>query len=156
MPYLRRIMIRYMLLLKLVKEILRQMLLSLRLWWCPKLNIVHLLPTSGITHLRRRIKLRLAFTRGTQFHCQRILLDRVVPTFHHLISRAGIVINLVTGPRIAHILPSRILRETSVRGVFTTILWRKFLLVKWSLLVSFLLMIIPQLCYLIQVLHIPL
>ena len=52
--------------------------------------------------------------------------------------------------------PSRMLRETFVRGVFTTLLWRKFLLVKWSPLVSFLLMITLQLCSLIRVLHIPL
>jgi hypothetical protein len=58
-------MIRYMPLAKPIREILRQVFLSLRLWWCPKLNIIHLLPTSGIAHLRRRIKLRLVFARDT-------------------------------------------------------------------------------------------
>jgi hypothetical protein len=46
-----------------------------------KLSIVDLLPRSGIAHLRRRIKLKLAFTRGTQFLYQRILLGREVPMF---------------------------------------------------------------------------
>jgi hypothetical protein len=135
-------MIRFMLLPKAIKEILRQVLLSLKLLWLPKLSIVHLLPTSGTVHLRRRIRLRLAFARGKQFLYQRILLGRVILMFHHLIGHAGIVISPVTGPRIARILPSIILRETSVRGVFTIPLLRKFLLGKWSLLVSFLLMII--------------
>jgi hypothetical protein len=40
--------------------------------------------------------------------------------------------------------------------MFTIPLLRKFLMVKWSPLVSFLLTIIPQLCFLTQVPHIPL
>jgi hypothetical protein len=75
-------MIRFMLPPRAAKGILRLVLLSLRLLWCPKLSIVHLLPTSGIAHLRRRIKLKLAFTRGTRFLCKRILLGRAVPMFH--------------------------------------------------------------------------
>jgi hypothetical protein len=142
-------MIRFMLLPKAIKEILWQVLLSLRLLWYPKLNIIHLLLASSITHLKRRIWLRLVFSRGTRFLYQRILLDRAVPMFHHLTGCAGIATSLVTGLIIVLILPSRILRETSVRGVFTILLLRKFLLV------SSLLMIIPQLCSLIQVLHIP-
>jgi hypothetical protein len=149
-------MIRYMLLPKIIKEILRQVLLSLRLRWCPKLNIVHLLPASGIAHLRRRIKLRLVFARDTWFLCQRILLGKAVPMFRHLTSRAGIVTSLVTRLTVVLILPSRTLRETSVRGVFTILLLRKFLLVKWSLPINFLLIIILQLCSLIRVLRIPL
>jgi hypothetical protein len=69
MPSLRRTMIRYMLLSKLIKEILRQVLLSLRHQWYPKLNIIHLLSMSSTTHLRRRIKLKLVFARDTQFPC---------------------------------------------------------------------------------------
>jgi hypothetical protein len=111
-------------------------------WW-PKLSIIRLLPTSGTVQLKRRIMLRLAFARGTRFLCQRILLGRAVPMFHQLTGHAGIVISLVTGPRIFHILPSRLLREMSIRGMFTIPLLRKFLLAKWSLLVSFLLTIIP-------------
>jgi hypothetical protein len=86
----------------------------------------------------------------------RIILDKTVPTFCHLTGQAGIATSRVTGLIVVLILPSRTLRETSVRGVFTILVLRKFLLVKWSLLVSFLLMIILQLCSLIQVLHIPL
>jgi hypothetical protein len=131
-----------MLLPRAAKGILRQVLLSLKLLWWPKLSIVPLLPTFGIVHPRRRIKIKLAFVRGTQFLYQRILLGRVVPMFHQLTGHAGIVISLVAGPRIVHILPSRLLREMSMRGVFTIPLLRKFLLVKWSVLVSFLLTII--------------
>jgi hypothetical protein len=117
-------MIRFMLLPRVAKGILRQVLLSLKLLWCPKLSIVPLLPTSGIIHPRRRIKLKLAFTRGTQFLYQRILLDRAVLMFHQLTGHAGIVISLVTSPRIIHILPSKLLREMSVRAMFTIPLLR--------------------------------
>jgi hypothetical protein len=68
---------------------------------------------------QRRIRLRLAFARGTWFLCQRILLGRAVPMFHQLIGHARIATSLVIGLRIVHILPSRHLREMSVRGVFT-------------------------------------
>jgi hypothetical protein len=109
-----------MLLPRAAKGILRQVLLSLKLLQWPKLSIAHLLPTSNTVHLRRRIRLRLAFVRGTWFLYQRVLLGRVVPMFYQLTDHAGIVISLVTSPRIIHILPSIILREMSVRGVFTT------------------------------------
>jgi hypothetical protein len=145
-----------MLLPRVAKGILRQVFLCLKLLWWPKLSIAHLLPTSGTVHLRRRIRLRLAFARGTRFLYQRVLLGRAVLMFHQLTCHARIVISLVTSPRIARILPSRILREMSVRGVFTIPPLRKFLLGKWSLPVSFLLMIILQLCSLIRVLHISL
>jgi hypothetical protein len=135
-------MIRFMLLPRAAKGIMRHVFLSPKLLWWPKFSIVHLLPTYSITHLRRRIRLRLAFVRGTQFLYQRILLGRAVPMFHQLTGHAGIVISLVTSPRIVDILLRRLLREMSVRGVFTIPLLRKFLLAKWSLLVSFLLMII--------------
>jgi hypothetical protein len=62
--------------------------------------------------------------------------------FHHLTGRARIATSLVIGLTVVLILPSRILRETLIKGVFTILLLRKFLLVKWSPLVSFLLMII--------------
>jgi hypothetical protein len=97
---------------------------------------------SGIAHLRRRIRLRLIFARDTWCLCQRILLGRAVPMSHHLTGHVGIATSLVIRLIIVVILPSRILRETSVRGVFIILLRRKFLLVKWSLLVNFLLMII--------------
>jgi hypothetical protein len=98
-------------------------LLRLRLWWCPKLNIVHLLLASGTAHLRRRTRLRLVFTRGTRFLYERILLGRVVPTFRHLTDRARIATSLVTRLIVVLILPSRTLRETSVgaRVHYTTI-----------------------------------
>jgi hypothetical protein len=82
---------------KTCKRNFEQVLLRLRLWWCPKLNIVHLLPASGTTHLRRRTRLRLVFARGTRFLYQRILLGRVVPTFCHLTGCARIATSLVTG-----------------------------------------------------------
>jgi hypothetical protein len=108
----------------------------------------------GIALRKRRIKRRLAFARGTRFLCLRILLGRAVPMFPHLIGHAGIATSLVTRLIIVLIRTSRILRETSVRGVFTIPLLRKFLLEKWSLLVSFLLIIILQSCSLIRVPHI--
>jgi hypothetical protein len=109
-----------MLLLRLAKETLRQMLLSLRRQWYPRPNIVHLLLMSGTAHLRRRrIKLKLVFARDTQFPCQGITLDRAAPMSHQLIGCAGIVTSLVTGLIIVLILPSRMLREMSIRGVFT-------------------------------------
>jgi hypothetical protein len=120
-------MIRYMLSPKPVKEILRQVLLSLRLQWCPKPNIVHLLLAFSTIHLRKRIKLRLVFARDTQFPCQIILLAKVVPTFCHLIGCARIATSLVTRLIVILILPSRTRREMPIRGVFTILLWRKFL-----------------------------
>jgi hypothetical protein len=120
-------MIRCMLLPRHVKEILRPVLLSLRHQWYPKPNIVHLMLMFGTAHLRRRIKLKLVSARGTQCPCQRIPLDRAAPMFPHLIGHARTITSLVTRLIVALILPSRMLRETSVRGVFTTLLWRKFL-----------------------------
>jgi hypothetical protein len=99
---------------KVAKGIMRQVLLILKILWWKKLSIIPLLPTSGIFHLRRRIRRRLDFTRGTWFLYLRILLGREVLMFHHLIGRAGIATSLVTGLRIVLILPSRILRETFV------------------------------------------
>ena len=149
-------MIRYMLLPRPVKETLRQVLLSLKHQWYPKPSIVHPMLMSDTAHLRRRIKLKLVSSKGTQFLCQRIPLDRAAPMSHQLTGRVGTVTSLVIGQISVPILPSRMLKETSVRGVFTTLLWRKFLLVKWSPLVSSLLMITLQLCSLIRVLRIPL
>ena len=148
-------MIRYMLLPRPVRETLRLVLLSLRLQWYPRPRIVHPMLMSGATHLRRKIKLKLISARGTQFPCQRIPLGRVAPMHHQQTGRAGTVTSLVIGLISVPILP-RMLKETSIRGVFTTLLWRKFLLVKWSPLVSSLLMITLQLCSLIRVLHTPL
>jgi hypothetical protein len=108
-----------MLLPRATKGIMRQVLLSLKLMWWPKLSIIHLLPTSDIAPLQRRIRLRLAFARGTWFLYQRILLGRAVPMFHQLTGHARIATSLVIGLRIVHILPSKLLREMSVRGVFT-------------------------------------
>jgi hypothetical protein len=71
---LKRTTIRFMLLPRAAKGILRQVLLILKLLWWPKLSIAHLLPTSGIVQLKRRIRLRLAFARGTRSLYQRILL----------------------------------------------------------------------------------
>ena len=113
-----------MLLPRPVKETLRQVLLSLRHQWYPKPNIVHLMLMSGTIHLRRRIKLKQVSARGTQFPCQRIPLGRVAPMSHQLTGRAGTVTSLVTGLVLVSILPSRMLRETSIRGVFTTLLGR--------------------------------
>ena len=144
-----------MLLPRPIKETLRQVLLSLKHQWYPKPNIVHPMLMSGTAHLRRRIKLKLVFARGTQFPCQRIPLGRAAPMSHQLTGRVGTVTSLVIGQIGVPILP-RMLKETSVRGVFITLLWRKFLLVKWSPLVSFLLMITLQLCSLIRVLRTPL
>ena len=138
------------------KETLRQVLLSLRHQWYLRPSTVHPMLMSGTAHLRRRIKLKLVFARGTQFPYQRIALGRAAPMSRQQTGRAGTVTSLVTGLISAPILPSRMLREMSVRGVFTTLLWRKFLLVKWSPLVSSLLMITLQLCSLIRVLCIPL
>ena len=149
-------MIRCMLLSRPVKETSRQVLLSPRHQWYPKPSIIHPMLLSDTAHLRRRIKLKLVSARGTQFPCPRIPLGRAAPMSHQLIGRVGTVTSLVTGLVLVPILPSRMLRETSIRGVFTTILWRKFLLVKWSPLVSSLLMITLQLCSLIRVLRIPL
>jgi hypothetical protein len=76
-------MIKSMLLPRLAKETLRLMFLSLRRQWYPRPNIVHLLLMSGTAHLRRRrIKLKLVFTRDTQFPCQRTPLDRAAPMSH--------------------------------------------------------------------------
>jgi hypothetical protein len=123
-------MIIFMLLLRDAKGIMRQALLSLKLLWWQKLSIAHLLPTSGIIHPRRRIRLRLAFAKGTWFLYQGILLGRAVQLFHQLTSHARIAISLVTGRSIVLILPSRLLRETSIWGVLTIPLLRKFLLEK--------------------------
>ena len=145
-----------MLLPRPIKETLRQVLLSLRHQWYPKPNIVHPMLMSGTAHLRRKIKLKLVSARGTQFPYQRIPLGRAAPKPHQLTGCARTVTSRVIGQISVPILPSRMLKETSVWGVFTTRLWRKFLLVKWSPLVSSLLMITLQLCSLIRVLHIPL
>jgi hypothetical protein len=107
-------MIIFMLLPRDAKGIMRQALLSLKLLWWQKLSIAHLLPTFGIIHPRRRIRLRLAFTKGTWFLYQGILLGRAVPMFHQLTSHARIAISLVTGRSNVLILPSRLLRETSI------------------------------------------
>ena len=106
-------------------------------------------------HLRRRTKLKPVSTKGIQFPCRRIPLGRVAPMFHQQTCRARTVTSLVIGQIDVPILP-RMLKETSVRGVFTILQWRKFLLVKWSPLVSSLLMITLQLFSLIRVLRTPL
>jgi hypothetical protein len=59
-----------------------------------------------------------------------MLLDRVVPMFRPLTGHAGIATRLVTRLANVPILPSRLHRETSIRGVFTIPLLRKFLLEK--------------------------
>jgi hypothetical protein len=68
---------------KTCKFFLRPVLLNLRHQWYPKLNIVHLMLMSGTTRPRRRIKLKLVFTRGTQCPCHNIPLDRAAPMFPH-------------------------------------------------------------------------
>jgi hypothetical protein len=115
---------------RVVSEPLRWGLLNPRLQWWRKPNIAHLLLILGIVLHRRRIRLRLAFTRGTLFLCPRMLLDRVVPMFRPLTGHAGIATRLVTRLANVPILPSRLHRETSIRGVFTIPLLRKFLLEK--------------------------
>ena len=148
-------MTRFMLLPRTVKGTLRLVLPSPRLQWYLRPHSVHPMLMSGTAHLRRRTKLKPVSARGIQFPCRRIPLGRVAPMFHQQTGHAGTITSLVIGQIDVPILP-RMLKKTSVRGVFTTLLWRKFLLVKWSPLVSFLLMITLQLCSLILVLRIPL
>ena len=148
-------MTRFMLLPRTGKGTLRLVLPSPRLQWYLRPRTVRPMLMSGTAHRRRRTKLKPVSARDIPFPCRRIHLGRVAPMFHHQTGRAGTVTNLVIGQTDVPILP-RTLKETSVRGVFTILQWRKFLLVKWSPLVSFLLMITLQLCSLIRVLHIPL
>jgi hypothetical protein len=70
------------------------------------------------------------FTRVTLLLFPRIILGRVVPMSHQATSRAGIAICPVIGQRVVPILTRRPIKEMSVRGEFTILPLKKFLLVR--------------------------
>jgi hypothetical protein len=60
----------------------------------------------------------------------RIILGRVVPMSHQAIGHAGNAICPIIGQRVVPILTRRPIKGISVRGGFTILLLKKFLLVR--------------------------
>jgi hypothetical protein len=126
-----------MLLPRVAKEIMRHELLSLKVLWWPKLSIIHRLQTLGIALRKRRIRLKLAFTRAILLLFPRILLGRAAPMFHQPTDRAGTATRLVIGLRISLFLRRMLFRTTCVEDMLISPLLKRSPLARLSLLVSF-------------------
>jgi hypothetical protein len=78
---------------------------------------------------RRRLQLRLGFTKRIQFLCRRVVLAKAALVFLQAICLARTITNQVIRLGIAHIL-KRIKIKVAVRGMFIIIVLKKFHLVR--------------------------
>jgi hypothetical protein len=102
-----------------------------------KLNITHLLQTSGIALYNRRIRLKLAFARAILLPFPRILLERAAPMFCQLIDHARTTTRLVIRLRIALFLRRMLFRLVYVGDMLISLLLKRSLLARLLLLISF-------------------
>jgi hypothetical protein len=78
---------------------------------------------------RRRLQSRLVFARHIQFHFPRVVLVKAAPVFLLVKFPARTATKRAIGPGIAHIL-RRMQIKVAIRGMFITIVLKKFHLVR--------------------------
>jgi hypothetical protein len=118
-----------MLLLRTARGPLRQVLHSPELQLHRGLLLTLLPQVLSSVPRRRRLQLRLGFTKHIHCLCQRVVLAKVAPVSLQATCLAGTTTNQIISLGIVHIL-RRMQIKVAIRGMFIIIVLKKFHLVR--------------------------